>query len=116
MLLAWVMYAANRFLLKPLAPPSWVWVHSWFQDFLLVPALLPPVLWLFATLKLRESQLFPTWTEILFHTIWWSLFFEFIGPQLLHRGTGDYRDIIAYGLGAIGAGIFWKVGQLPSQK
>ena len=38
----------------------------------------------------------------------WSVLFEAIGPHLMHRATGDPGDVLAYGVGALIAGLWWR--------
>lgn len=109
MLFCWSVYTINRFLIKPIAPHYWHWIHNWFQDFLLVPSLLPLILWGLRKLDLRTHDRVPTWPEILLHTSWWSFFFEFFGPRVLHKGTADIGDVIAYFTGGILSGLIWHL-------
>ena len=99
-------YAINRWLIGPHV--SAAWVHSWVDDVFLIPAALPLLLTMQRTLGLRQHDGLPTWTEILAHLAGWSLLFEYIGPILNQRSTGDIWDVVAYTIGAVAAGYWWN--------
>jgi hypothetical protein len=85
--------------------------HSWFNDVLLIPSALPPLLWLHRRLGWRAHDDPPTGCEILGHLIVWSLLFELFGPHWVARATGDWRDVIAYALGGALAWAWWHRGK-----
>lgn len=98
-------YAVNRWLLKPhFASPI---LRGQFNDFWLIPCALPLMLWLQRQLGCRRSDDFPSFSEIAFHLLVWSVLFELFGPRFM-RVTGDFRDVIAYAAGAAVAGIWWR--------
>ena len=99
-------YALNRWLVKPNAASPFL--HHHFNDLLLLPCLLPPVLWLHRRLGWRRHDKPPAPSEIALHLIVWSVFFEFLGPHLDHRVTGDWRDVVAYAVGGLLAGRWWN--------
>jgi hypothetical protein len=99
-------YATNRWLIGPHV--SAAWVHSWVDDAFLIPAALPLLLAMQRMLGLRQHGGPPTWTEILAHLAGWSLLFEYIGPMLNRRSTGDVWDVVAYTIGAVAAGCWWN--------
>jgi hypothetical protein len=98
-------YAINRWVVAPHVSVSWV--HSWVNDVFLIPAALPMLLGLQQMLGLRQSDGPPTWTEVIAHLAGWSLLFEYIGPMLNPRSTGDVWDVVAYTIGAVAAGCWW---------
>ena len=98
------MYALNRYVLKPHVALSFL--RGQFNDLLLIPCALPPLLWLHRKLGLRNSDAVPTVGEIALHTFVWVVVCEIIGPRYW-RGTADYLDVIAYSIGAIFAGAYW---------
>jgi hypothetical protein len=99
-------YLCNRFLLKPhLHSP---FLHGYFNDLLLIPCALPPVLWLQRRLGLRRHDDPPTAAEIAFHLVVWSILFEVIGPHLFRHATGDGWDVVAYLFGGLGAWGWWS--------
>ena len=105
-IVASVAYALNRWMLKPLLAIPFLRGH--FNDLLLIPAALPLVLWLQRKFNLRHDDSAPEWREIGLHVLVWSLICEVIGPMLLHRGTADVWDVVAYVAGGIAAGIWWN--------
>src|SRR5580765_2675534 len=99
-------YALNRWGLKPHVHS--VFLHSWFNDLLLIPCALPVVLWLQRRLKLRFHDEPPRPGEILFQLLIWSILFEGIGPLLMPRVIGDPWDVVAYTVGGLFAGLWWQ--------
>ena len=102
------LYALNRWVLKPRVHSEFL--HSHFNDLLLIPCALPGVLWLQRCLGLRGHDRTPEAGEILFHLVVWSILFEWIGPHLM-RVVGDIRDVAAYAVGAAAAWLWWKRAQ-----
>ena len=105
-LIGCALYAANRWLVKPYTHAAFY--RDWFDDLLLIPCALPPLLLLHRWLNLRAHDGPPTVIEITSHFIAWSVLFEAIGPHLMHRATGDPGDVLAYGVGALIAGLWWQ--------
>lgn len=98
-------YLMNRLLIKPWAGPG---LLSWhFNDVLLLPAALPPVLWLHRRLGLRTHDRPPSAWEICGHWVFWSWLFEWAGPRLYDRATADAVDILAYAVGGCLAWLWW---------
>ena len=96
-------YALNRWVLA--ADPS-PFLHNHFDDLLLIPAALPVVLWAQRLLRLRGDDRFPSWAEVLMHWTVWSVVCEWIGPFYFHMGVADVWDVVAFGGGGIGAGLW----------
>jgi hypothetical protein len=105
-LLGCAAYALNRWLIKPHVHAGFL--HSQFNDLWLIPCALPPILWLHRALGLRAHDQVPQWSEILPHCAFWSVLFEWIGPKLVPRATGDPWDVVAYVVGALLAGFWWQ--------
>lgn len=103
---ACALYAINRWIVEPHV--SAVWVHSWVNDALLIPAALPLLLAVERRLGLRSHDEPPTWPEIAAHLVGWSVLFEVIGPMVNPRSTGDVWDVVAYTIGAVVAGCWWN--------
>lgn len=99
-------YVVNRWQFQPRLPSPFL--HSHFNDLLLIPAALPVVLWLQRILGLRRHDRAPLWTEIMLHLGVWSLICEFIGPLWLHHGTADPLDVVAYASGGAVACLWWN--------
>jgi hypothetical protein len=98
------LYALNRWLIKPHIHAAFF--HNWFNDTLLIPCALPPLLLVHRWLRLRKTEGPPTAWEIAAHFAGWSLLFEYLGPHLMHT-TGDPWDVVAYGAGALVAFLVW---------
>ena len=104
--LACALYALNRWGLKPRVPSPFLRDH--FNDLLLIPCALPPLLLLQRWLRLRTHDEMPAPGEVALYFAVWSVLFEIIGPHLLRRATGDPWDIAAYAAGAVAAGVWWQ--------
>jgi hypothetical protein len=83
-------------------------IHGYFNDVLLIPCALPPLLWTQRWLGLRTNDLPPQGAEIVFHLVIWSLLFEWIGPRFMPHTTGDPWDVVAYAVGGIFAWLWWN--------
>lgn len=102
------LYALNRWGLKP--HTEHVFFRFWFNDLLLVPCALPPLLQAYRWLKLRTHDRHPTAAEVFGHLVFWSALFEWAGPHLMHGATGDWRDVLAYAVGGVIAFACWCSG------
>jgi hypothetical protein len=100
-----ILYAMNRWVIKPHVHASFF--HFWFNDMLLIPCALPPLLRLHRWFGLRAHDEAPTGWEIAGHLVGWSVLFELIGPHIM-RTTGDPWDVVAYTAGALGAFCWWR--------
>ena len=105
-LLAMVLYAINRWGLKPVFDHPFL--HDHFNDLLLIPAALPIVLWVQRKLNWRRHDHYPDAKEIALHLIVWGFIAEGLGPHLFAHATRDWRDLIAYTAGAMIAGFWWR--------
>lgn len=104
-LLACGCYCINRWYLKPRVDSEFL--HSWFNDLLLIPCAIPVVLWLFRLLRLRDEDSPPFAHEVVWILIAWSLLFEWIGPEFSSHATADFRDVAMYWIGGIASWLFW---------
>jgi hypothetical protein len=102
---ACLLYAATRWLV--LSHMGGAFLHGQFNDLLLIPAALPPVLWLQRMLGLRDHDRPPLGSEIWTHLAVWSVLFEVIGPKVLPV-TGDVLDVLAYAAGGLASGLWWN--------
>jgi|GEM_PF-529921 len=102
---ACTLYALNRWGLQPCTDLSFF--HSWFDDLLLIPCALPPVLALHRRWGLRAHDRPPTAGEILGHLVLWSVLCEWIGPAIVPGTVGDWWDVAAYACGALLAALWW---------
>ncbi|MEX2382175.1 MAG: hypothetical protein WD490_07320 [Opitutales bacterium] len=106
-----VLYGLNRWILKPQVPVGFF--HTHFNDLLLIPCALPLMLLLHRKLGLRLHDGPPTAGEIALHFAVWSILMEVLGPRWIMHATADPRDILAYAVGAIAAGLWWNRTRLP---
>ena len=106
-LASWAAYVLNRLVLKPWLGPGNVFMHGHFNDALLIPTALPPLLGLHRWLRLRDHDGKPGAGELVGHLLFWSFFFEFYGPRYLHRSTGDWADVASYWAGGLLAWAVW---------
>ncbi|HHY86271.1 MAG TPA: hypothetical protein GYA07_12190 [Verrucomicrobia bacterium] len=104
-----ILYAVNRWLVKPLVHGGLF--DSYFNDFWLIPCALPPLLWLHRFLGLRTHDAMPGFSEVAAHLAFWSILFEWVGPRIMPRATGDPGDVIAYCAGAVVACLWWWRGR-----
>ncbi len=82
--------------------------HDHFTDLWLIPAALPPVLWVQRRLGLRSHDRKPTWAELGLHFAVWSIAAEWVAPRWFAHAVGDWRDVAAYACGAVLAGLWWQ--------
>lgn len=99
------LYALNRWALKPHIHSAFL--HDHFNDVLLIPCALPPLLWLQRRLGLRHHDQAPEVSEIALYLVVWSILFEGIGPRIMPRAVGDPWDVVSYFAGGILAGLWW---------
>ena len=96
----------NRWLVKPHTHNLFLRNH--FNDSLLIPCALPPLLLVQRWLKLRSHDGLPGAGEIAFHLVIWSILFEVIGPHIMSWTTGDPWDVVAYVAGGLLAWLWWN--------
>lgn len=109
-------YAVNRLVVLPHlggffhSHLHWAWpfLHSHFDDFLLMPAALPVVLWLQRRTGLRSHDRPPGWLEMLSHLVIWSVMCKFVGPVYYHIGIADPWDILFFAAGGSAACFWWN--------
>jgi hypothetical protein len=108
-------YALNKLLILPhLAGCSqshfyWAWpfLHSHFDDLLLMPVALPVVLWLQRLLGLRRNDCAPDWLEAFSHLVIWSVMCKLVGPFYFHIGVADAWDLLFFAGGGVAACLWW---------
>lgn len=105
-LTAMVLYALNRWVVKPHAHAGFL--HDHFNDMLLIPAALPLILWVQRRLGWRAHDAAPTAGEIALHLGIWTAICEGVGPHFVAHATADWRDGVAYLAGALAAGLWWR--------
>ncbi|MBI3868641.1 MAG: hypothetical protein HY299_08935 [Verrucomicrobia bacterium] len=104
--LACAAYCVNRFVVKPHVDS--IFMRSYFNDVLLIPAALPFFLWTQRKLGLRTNDNPPSARETLFHWAVWSVLFEVAGPHLKRGAVGDPWDVVCYFVGGFVAWLFWN--------
>ena len=105
-LISCALYVLNRWWLRDHVGGAFL--GGYFNDLLLIPAALPIVLWIQRQIGVRTTDAPPRWREIALHVSLWALTAEALMPHLTARATGDWRDVIAYTAGAVGAGLWWR--------
>lgn len=105
------LYFINRVLGKPLLGSSLPFLKNHLNDCLLIPAALPPLLWVLQKLKLRHRNSPPSTREIVECTLLWSFCFEWVFPRYFHKGTSDWLDVVSY---VAGAALFWAYWRMRS--
>jgi hypothetical protein len=104
------LYALNRWVLKPRFHSPFL--HNHFNDVLLIPCALPPLLLMQRWLGLRLHDQPPTLGEIALYLVVWSILFEVIGPHIMPWTVGDFWDAVSYVVGGIAAGLWWHRNRL----
>jgi len=104
-LVACTAYAINRWIIEPRVEIGFL--HFYFNDIWLIPAVLPPILWLHRKLALRTHDRPPEVAEILLHLVFFAVLFEWLGPKFVRHASADPWDVFAYAAGAIIAGLWW---------
>ena len=104
-LLGSALYAINRWGVRPWAHSAFLRGH--FNDLLLIPCALPPLLLVQRRLGLRTDDRPPAAGEIALYLAVWSILFEVVGPHIVSRATGDPWDVVDYIIGGVLAGIWW---------
>jgi hypothetical protein len=102
-----MLYALNRWWWKPRFGDALPFLHDHFNDCLLIPVALPPLLWIFRKCRLRAHDEMPTVPEVLEWTVVWSVVFEWIFPRFFRLGTADWGDVLSYMAGAVLSAGFW---------
>jgi hypothetical protein len=118
-----VAYAINRLLIRPHLggffrahwQSAWPFLHSHFDDLLLMPVALPVMLWLQQLLGLRKQDDPPGWQEMFAHLAVWSVMCKIIGPLYLHIGVADPLDVLFFAAGGIVACAWWNRPVRPTQ-
>jgi len=108
-LAASALFLANTLAGRRLLGGQFPFLKNHFNDCLLIPAALPPLLWVLRKLKLRSHDSPPGLGEILECTLLWSFCFEWVFPRYFHKGTADWLDVASYAAGAVLAWNFWRM-------
>jgi len=106
---ALVIYAANRWLLKP-NDIGGTFGSCYLNDVLCLPLFLPMILRVQRWMRLRKHDEPPRMWEILQHWSIFSIVFEVILPMFPQsfRTTRDPMDVVAYLIGGVIAWLWWR--------
>ena len=107
------LYAINRWMIKPHLPTGEIFLRGYFNDLLVIPCALPPLLFIHRLLGLRHTDAPPQAGEIALHLAVWSLFFELLAPLLVVRARGDLWDVVAYATGGMMTWLLWNRRSFP---
>ncbi len=105
-LLCCTAYGVNQLLLKPHFHLAFL--HNHFNDCLIIPCALPPLLLAHRLLKLRGSDAPPSASEVALHVVVWSIVIEWVGPHYVHWAVGDPWDAVSYAAGGLVAWLWWN--------
>ena len=116
-------YAVNRLVVLPhLAgfvhahlPWAWPFLHSHFDDLLLMPVALPVVLWMQRLSGLRKHDQPPAWSEMFSHLAIWSVMCKIVGPFYCHLGVADPWDVLFFAAGGLAACSWWNRPAAPAR-
>lgn len=108
------LYALNRWALKPSLPADEVFFRGHFNDLLVIPCALPPMLLLHRLLGLRRTDEPPRAGEVALHLAVWSIFFEVLAPLAVSSARADAWDVVAYCAGGLAAWAAWNRREISS--
>lgn len=106
------LYLINEFIILEYGIFKTGFIAFYFNDFLLVPVVLPILLFISKKLKLRLVDIPPTLLELIIPLLIWSVLFEFIFPYFISKGTADLLDILFYFLGGLLSWMIWNRAHL----
>lgn len=109
------LYALNRWGVKPSLAEGEVFFRGHFNDLLVIPCALPPVLLLHRLLGLRRTDRPPDAYEVALHLAVWSVFFEVLAPLAVRSARADAWDVVAYCAGGLAAWAAWNRSELKSR-
>jgi hypothetical protein len=109
------LYALNRWMLKPSLHAGETFFRGHFNDLLVIPCALPPLLFLHRRLRLRHTDAPPSAGEIALHLAVWSIFFEVLAPVFVSASRSDAWDVVAYCAGGVAGWLVWNRAALASR-
>ncbi len=103
-----VLYLANRAIFA--VAPEWSndFMRWYFNDLLVVPVMIPPILACSTVLGLRIKGEPPRLWEVAIPVVIWALAFELVGPVIFDRGIADVWDAVAYAISGILSYAVWR--------
>jgi hypothetical protein len=106
------LYSINKWVFLKFEIWSCNFCTYYLNDLLLVPVLVPIILFFSGALKLRDVSSPPMFLEIIIPLAIWSIAFELIGPFYFGKGTSDPLDVFAYCLGGLISWLIWNQGNV----
>jgi len=104
------LYSINKCFFSGSENWNYAFCNYYLNDLLLVPVLVPIILFLSRILKFREYYSYPKYLEIVIPLVIWSVAFEIIGPFYFTKGTSDPIDVLVYCIGGLISWIIWHQG------
>ncbi len=104
------LYFVNRWVLEIQIPDSFFGNH--LNDLMCIPFCVPIMLFILRRLRLRPDDSPPHSHEIIVPLVLWAAIFEMWLPNITaFRGlaTPDHLDVLCYTIGALIAGVVWKI-------
>jgi hypothetical protein len=95
---------------------AWPFLHSHFDDLLLMPAALPVILWIQRLGGLRQHDGPPGWGEMMLHLAIWSVMCKIVGPVYCHIGVADPWDVLFFAMGGCAACGWWNRSTAESRR
>ncbi|XOV71453.1 MAG: hypothetical protein ACFHW5_22565 [Verrucomicrobiota bacterium] len=106
-LLSLACYAIHR--IWQWASPAPGWMSSYWNDIWMLPCAVPLVIRIYETLNLREPNMHPSLSEIVWHGLLWSFMAEGLAPVWFPSSTADPLDLAAYALGGFMLWLRWHL-------
>lgn len=105
-----IIYVINKTSSLFTCGPGWLrlFAVSYLNDLLLVPVVIPIILFFSKALKLRPRSSPPSPLELATPVLIWSIAFEVVGPYLFRRGIPDPYDVGAYCIGGLASWLIWR--------
>jgi hypothetical protein len=107
-LFSFTIYSMNKFSLFNFGLWNYKFCTYYLNDLLLIPVVVPIVLFFSKVLKLRDIYSPPAFLEIIVPLAIWSIAFELVGPFYFGKGTSDPSDVLAYCLGGLISWLIWN--------
>jgi len=109
-ILSSALYAVNK--ISHVRPYYWCngFFKNYLNDVLLVPVMIPVILFFLSACNVRKTNSPPMIIEIVIPLIIWSIAFELIGPFYFGKGTSDLFDVYSYVIGGFLSWKYWNWG------
>ena len=103
-----ILFISNKISFLSLIKINSNFTSSYLNDLLLVPVVLPIILFCSRIFHFRPNDAPPKIMEIVLPLLIWSLAFEFVAPHFFNLGTPDFFDVITYFVGGIISWLIWN--------